>query len=356
MPDAKGKRVLYIELLRVIAAAAVVMLHIIAGLVRNYAVSTADWDICVILGSEIRWCIPLFFMISGAVFLDREQHLPLKTMLGKYVLRLLTALAVWGTFFYFFELWIYGQPVTMKNVVLAPPAVLAGKAGYHLWYLYALIPIYLLIPALKAFTGHSTKEQQRSLLVILFTLSSIFPLFNSVAGQIPQTRGAISIGVSLPEAFAYVACVLAGYYVAHFDLDSSEEKILRLIAIFSILCMPVGNIVLSVLKNDLEFSLSEYSGICSVSVAGWLFAWAKRQEEYLQNHPMGKTALKIGGSCFGIYLLHVFFVSILFHKLPVPWGKINAMAAVLTGTPVVFAASYVLTRMMKKIPFFRRIL
>lgn len=188
MSESKGERLLYIELLRIIAAVAVVMLHIIAGLVRNYVIGTANWDICVILGSEIRWCIPMFFMISGAVFLDRERHFSLKTMLEKYILRLSLVLAAWGTFYYFFELWIYGQSITIKNIILTPFAVLAGKTGYHLWYLYALIPIYLLIPVLKIFTDHSTKEQQRNLLIVLFTLSSIFPLFNSVAGQIPPSK------------------------------------------------------------------------------------------------------------------------------------------------------------------------
>lgn len=47
------------------AAAAVIMIHIIAGLITSYAVGSVNWSICVAIGSEIRWCIPLFLMISG---------------------------------------------------------------------------------------------------------------------------------------------------------------------------------------------------------------------------------------------------------------------------------------------------
>lgn len=323
MKDSKREPVTYIELLRIIAAVAVIMIHVIAALIRNYAIGSVNWNICAIIGSEIRWCIPLFLMISGGVFLDREQPISQEAMLKKYILRLLAVLFVWGSFFYFFELWIYDQPITIKNLILAPISILAGNTGYHLWYLYTIIPVYLLIPILKFFVDNATREQQRYLLLVLFTLCSCFSLFNSAVRRIPQLRGAISIGITLPAMFAYVACVLAGYYMAHFELKSSERKVLKLTAILSVLCMPIVNIVLSMLNNLYDTSMSEYSGICSISVAGWLYTWLKQQEGALRKSRMKKTVLNMGGKTFGIYLVHVIFVSIIFHKLPCGMGEIE---------------------------------
>lgn len=355
MKESDGNKVSYIELLRIIAAAAVIMIHVDAILIKNYAIGSVNWNICAIIGSEIRWCIPLYLMISGGVFLDREQPISQEAMLKKYILRLLTVLIVWGAFFYFFELWIYDQPITIKNLIFAPINILAGNTGYHLWYLYTIIPVYLLIPILKVFVDIATREQQRYLLLVLFMLCSCFNLFNSVVRRIPQLRGAISIGITLPAMFAYVACVLAGYYMAHFELNSSEMKVLKLTAILSVLCMPIVNIVLSRLNNTYDTSMSEYSGICSISVAGWLYTRLKQQEDALQKCRMKKSVLNIGGKTFGIYLLHVIFVSTIFHKLPVAWVKLNSLLVILIGTAIVFTASFILTWLLKKVPYVNRI-
>lgn len=355
MAESDGNKVSYIELLRIIAAAAVIMIHVDAILIKNYAIGSVNWKICAIIGSEIRWCIPLFLMISGGMFLDREQPISQEAMLKKYILRLLTVLIVLGAFFYFFELWIYDQSITIKNLILAPINILAGNTGYHLWYLYSIIPIYLLIPALKVLVDNATRGQQRNLLLVLFTLCSCFSLFNSVVRKVPQLKGVISIGITLPSMFAYVACVLAGYYMAHFESNGSERKVLKLTAILSVLCMPIVNIVLSMLNKTYDTSMSEYSGICSISVAGWLFTCLKRQEGKLEKSGMKKMVLNIGGKTFGIYLVHVIFVSIIFHKLPILWEKLNALLVVLIGTIVVFTASFVLTWLLKKIPYVKRI-
>lgn len=276
-------------------------------------------------------------------------------MLKKYILRLLAVLIVWGVLFYFFELWIFDQPITIKNMILAPISILAGNTGYHLWYLYSIIPVYLLIPTLKVFVDNATREQQRYMLLVLFTLCSCFSLFNSVVRKIPQLRGAISIGITLPVMSAYVACVLAGYYMTHFELNKGERKVLNLIAVLSFLYMPIVNILLSMLNETYDTSLSEYSGVCSISVAGWLYSKLKLQEGALQKSRMKKTVLNIGGKTFGIYLVHVIFVSIIFHKLPVTWEKMNAMLVVLIGTAIVFTASSVLTWLLMKVPYVNRI-
>lgn len=355
MAGAKGKTVVYIELLRIMAATAVIMIHIIAGLITNYDIGSVNWNICVIIGSLIRWCIPLFFMISGLCFLDREQPISQETILKKYILRLVAVAIAWGAFFYFFELWIYNHPVTVKNLLLAPLMILSGNAGYHLWYLYAIIPIYFLIPALKVYVDNATRVQQKYLLIILFTLSSCFSLFNSVVRQIPQLKAAISIGIVLPEMFAYLACVLSGYYMAHFDLDRGERKVLHLVAVISVLCMPVVNIYVSLLNNSFIITMSEYSGICSISIAGCLLTRLKQLEDGLQKRRIKNTVLSIGGKTFGIYLVHVVFVSILFHKLTIAWGELNALTVIFGSTIAVFIISYIIAWLFAKIPFIKRL-
>lgn len=293
-------------------------------------------------------------MISGGVFLDREKQIAQKTILKKYIPRLLAALVVWGACFYFFELWIYNQPITKKNLILVPINILAGCTGYHLWYLYTIIPIYLLMPALKIFVDNATRKQQKNTLLVIILLCGGFALLNSVTGRIPQLR-VISIGVMLPEICGYIGCVLMGYFLAHFDMNTTEKKVITMVALASLIFMPVANMVLSSLNGTYDTTLSGYSGICSISVAVWLFTWAKQKESIIQNGKLKSVIMNIGGRTFGIYLVHTIFVSIIFHKLPIEWGTMNALLVASISTLGVFVTSYLLSWLLSKIPLIKKI-
>lgn len=54
------EKTVYIELLRIIAAVAVILIHIVAALITNYSIFSPSWIFCAVLGSVTRWCIPLF--------------------------------------------------------------------------------------------------------------------------------------------------------------------------------------------------------------------------------------------------------------------------------------------------------
>lgn len=349
------EKTVYIELLRIMAAFAVILIHVVAILITHYSIGSSDWIVCAVLGSLSRWSIPLFFMISGCVFLNRDKQIALKVILKKYISKMLVVLTIWSGFFYFFELWIYSQPISLKSFLLAPINILAGRTGYHLWYLYAIIPIYLLMPALKVFVDGATREQQKNTLLMVMLLCGGLNLFNSVTERIPQLRGIISIGVTLPEICGYVGCVLAGYFLAHFELDMTEKKVLTTTAVVSLICMPIASIALSLLNNAYDTTLSAYTGICSISVAGWIFFSLKHKANCLQNSKWKYVVLNFGGTTFGIYLVHVIFVSIIFHKLPIAWGKMNALLVIFICTFFVFGASYTISYLLGKTPLIRKI-
>src|SRR5216117_2766854 len=67
---------LWIEQARGAAALAVVILHVSAGVVRGVSdVTSAAWWIGNIVDSAMRWCVPVFVMISGALLLDPAKPL-----------------------------------------------------------------------------------------------------------------------------------------------------------------------------------------------------------------------------------------------------------------------------------------
>jgi surface polysaccharide O-acyltransferase-like enzyme len=85
--SANKSRVLYLDLLKVVAAIGVVAIHFSAENWRKIDIYSADWAIQTIYDGIMRCAVPIFIMVSGALFLGRD--IPIKTLYKKYVLRLL---------------------------------------------------------------------------------------------------------------------------------------------------------------------------------------------------------------------------------------------------------------------------
>ncbi len=130
--------------LRSLAAAAVVALHAAALVLTGPArVGSPDWWAANLLDSATRWCVPVFVMISAALLLGREEA-PGR-FLGRRLLRLLPLLLVWTLAY--LGLQAATQPGWQPAAIW--PALLRGQPYYHLWYLFMLPGLYLLMLPLR---------------------------------------------------------------------------------------------------------------------------------------------------------------------------------------------------------------
>ena len=90
--------------------------------------------------------------------------------------------------------------VQIPNAILN---TLQGKSWSHLWYLYMLIGLYLVLPMLKATVNNLTNKQLDILIAILFVFAFINPMLQHFVGY--------SIGVKFPLVSIYVTYMLIGY-------------------------------------------------------------------------------------------------------------------------------------------------
>ena len=123
-------RLVYLDLLRVIAVCAVVMVHAAGGLVTEYGAGTVDFIVGNVLDGLSRLGVPVFLMISGALMLDERR--PYR--LGRRVGRLLLLLFLWSL--------LYTLALSVVRPLLGGGSVQLGevltslfRGHYHLWYL-----------------------------------------------------------------------------------------------------------------------------------------------------------------------------------------------------------------------------
>ena len=72
MKTQENTRKQYFDWIRIFVCFAVVMLHVSATWFLNRDISSTPWCISVIYNSATRWAVPIFVMISGALFLNAD--------------------------------------------------------------------------------------------------------------------------------------------------------------------------------------------------------------------------------------------------------------------------------------------
>lgn len=139
-----NSRVSWLDLGRVIAMFAVIGIHYASPdfhAVDNTA--SSQWLLGTFWMSFLKGeASTLFFMISGALLLPRSSTSDPRRTFGR-VANLLFPLLVWS-------LLILGYPALTSGAEFRPQDLLFKPAYYHLWFLYAMIGVYIFLPLIKA--------------------------------------------------------------------------------------------------------------------------------------------------------------------------------------------------------------
>ena len=159
-------RLVYFDYLRIISIFAVVVLHVTAQNWKNIPIDTFEWNCFTSVNSLTRWCVPVFVMISGALFLGREQSI--KKLFTKNILRISVILVVWSTLYAIWDYKIVHSIASLKSVLFE---LVTGH--YHLWFLYMLIALYMIIPLLNKIT--EKEENAIYFIVLAFVFSFLVP-------------------------------------------------------------------------------------------------------------------------------------------------------------------------------------
>lgn len=132
-----------IDLLRNFAAILVVWLHVTANI--PFAENSLSVRCLTAVNAAGFIAVPLFVLISGALLLHQSAEESLFAFYKKRMNRILVPTIFWS--FLFLLIARYQNPsITLKNMLFM---CLRGKPYYHLWYMYMLVGLYLIAPALK---------------------------------------------------------------------------------------------------------------------------------------------------------------------------------------------------------------
>jgi len=285
------------DLVRAAATVLVVFIHT-AGLVAAPGPSqgtTAFWA-GVIYDSLARPGVPLFVMLTGWLLLDPGRRADgvgmfLWRRLGRVVLPLVT----WSLIAF---AWLAVRDHRAADWAQFPRQLLNGPVFYHLWYVYLLVGLYLVVPLLRPLAAQTSESWRRYTLGLWAVASSLLPLWYWWGGP--------HIGVDVPVVTTYVGYLLAGCWLAALPVSSRTRRTLGLLTLVTAIWTITASVRLTG-TEALNVALFAYGtpNVLVMSVGWYVLLTQPGPTAWVTRHA-GVLALvrALAATSYGVYLVH----------------------------------------------------
>lgn len=339
------QRTVYLDLLRVLAMVGVVGIHVSAKHFVDVPLDSSAWRAMNLWDGLVRWAVPTFAMVSGAVFLNPDRRVTGKAVYTKYLPRIVLAFAFWSA--------LYAAIDCGGSLRVFVTQLMRGH--YHLWYLYMVAGFYLLVPLLRRITREERMTWYFLALSAVFTfgLPDLMLLAQKLDGRWDLGLAPILADVQSYTMFfftlGFVPYFVLGYALHARRLTKRETIILCALGAVGFVLAPVLNARYSAALGAAQVEFFAYNKFCVLFQTAGVFAAVKALSERL-----GETArhwvVRLAACSFGVYLAHPL---VLDHLVPAKvltcgaWAYLTIPVTIL----LVAALALVISALVRRIPW-----
>ena len=349
-------RIIYADILRILATFAVIVIHVTASKWYNSPVNEFNWQIYNIYHSLPRWAVPVFVMLSGMFFLNPEKEITTSKIFKKYIFRILLVIIFWGLFYQSYVIVdhfvLKNESITLIRIAEALLTIPFGYPWYHLWYLYMLIGLYLLTPVYRVFIKNAEKKEIRYLLCLFFIFGLVLPFGKKI---LLHFGSRLNLCFEISELVNYSGYFFAGYYFSKYTIKKNIKIWFYILGFLSFVFTILGTSYISI-KNGVPNEYL-YGNLLPTTMfeAFAIFLSIKSICEKEFSEKTIKIVSEISKSTFGIYLIHDFIKAVVF-KVGITADFINPLLAVPVCSIIIFVISLFIIHFARKIPISKYIM
>lgn len=226
------KRLEYLDGLRIFALLSIILLHVLKILrYKYYGTSSLLYFIYTAIDSPTRVGVPIFFMLTGILMLNKKEEKDYFAFFKKRVVKLIIAYFVVSIIYLLFDIYVNDLSITWKESL---ELITSSIVKHHMWYLPVIILIYSFIPYLKKLVDSLKRNELEILIGIIFVLGSVM-FFISVVTQ--RLNHELMLNFILPDLIIYMNYLFIGYYIDKYDIKISKKLIIA--TIISLILLPV---------------------------------------------------------------------------------------------------------------------
>lgn len=349
MSEAKERKIHY-DILRILAAFSVVMLHSAAQWWYDVDLRSIKWIIANTYDVMFRFGVPVFVMISGAIFLDKKYKLDVNRLYKHNIVRLIVFYIIWSCAYGLFDCrYLNLQEMGVKGVLRE---MLYGR--YHLWFIPMIVGIYVLLPILRGWIDNTSKKNIEYFLVVFFVLQICGETVKALTVS-DELHYIINLG-KVEMACGYIGYFVLGYYISHIGIKERLKQIIYILFVPSVLLNVILGILLSWKVNRPVGTIYDSFGLFTFIIVLNIFIFVSEKKEKTKfGSNLQKIVREISDDTLGIYVLHVGIIE--YTQLIV---KQNMKVSILVGIPiyaiVCFTVSALVAAILRRIPFVGRFL
>jgi len=292
--------------------------------------------------------VPLFFMISGFLLLRKRDSL--SGFFKKRFRRLFIPLVAWSCFY---ALWSFfdgsssPSSFSIYRLILVP-------AYYHLWFLYAIIGVYLYLPILQIIARYAGNNLLVYYIGLWFVAVSILSFSEELTG--------INSPIDLLSISGFSGYLILGLVLGEKKITNGMAYLALLLSVICVYITAMGTYYLTV--NNAGIFVGDFAGYLSPNVvilSGSIFIlikFAAVRFPILRSDRAFAVIRSLGAASFGIYLIHAAYLSLLIG------GKLGFSLSAFSGNPVysvpltaitVFLLSYATIHLLRMNPVLRKL-
>ena len=196
------KHTAFLDILRVFSCIAIIILHVNHNSILDSTTLKEEVNGFIhLFQNYFQWAVPIFFMISGYIFLGVKEECTYKSMKRQYI-KMLLIMIIFYIAFNLIELFINNNGFYLNIFMDSIYLTLQGKTWDHMWFLNSIFIAYLIFPVVRPFFDNGGRD-----LDIFMVLFSIFTIL------IPEINKVFNLNLYSYFIFDYriYYCFIGGY-------------------------------------------------------------------------------------------------------------------------------------------------
>lgn len=334
------KRVVYFDILNIIAALCVIFLHC-NGSSFTYS-DTLGWKQAMLVEAVCYWSVPIFLMLSGANLIGYRNKYSTKEFFKKRILRTVIPFIAWSLIVAVekqinpFEIGVRTFIGKMFNCSI--------ESVY--WFFIPLFAVYISMPVISLLKDN--KDILWYMVSGSFILRSFLPhIFNYLNIPYNSSLNMMTVG-------GVLIFPIIGYLFATTDFSKFQRILIYILAIFGVSLRYFGTWYLSSIDGALNKTFYDgYIGYWSIFLACGVFVFFKYFKPFqkiAENEKICKILSTISGCSFGVYLTHMIILRFLGNFIQVYSWQWRLLVPFL-----IYAIALAITYILKKIPILKNI-
>lgn len=346
-----NSRIFYLDCLRAFGCFSIAALHTCLSQWYHLEAGSALWHFNLGGISLFYIGVPLFFMISGALFLAPERHISIRTIWLHTLPHLAVIYLAWSAWFAFSSSGFLKSDFSFSSLYAFLKNCLYG--ANHQWFLWPLAGLYIIVPLLRKIAAEKRLLQYFLLISFFLAILPVSSHFTVHLALYETVSGWLSIGMIGGYSFYF----MAGYYFSAYPPKGKQAVFFYVLGLLGLLSTYLGAWYFRFHNEGvLPMWLAPdraHSGLFVLAI--FIFTHniteSRTPPVFIQ-----KIVTEISRCSFGVYMLHLSFLFPIMRLLNYDPLLSPSLWKVPLIVFLLFVVSIVSSMVLRRIPLLKRLL